>query len=249
MSKCLRFVSVLFVIIAPLHLKAQTLGIEFGGELDRLIGKINNPCGCPFDSGSGTGFNSTISAERSLGLGFSAGIKTRYSHKNISSSIPRDETVIILSADGNADSTTILTTNKLDASISYIGVTPFVEYKIPKIGIFLQTGVGAMFPVSSSIKQIRQLNQTSVVLNGQVVRDLKFQNGSTTEPIEAEDPMSNLNSPQYYASMWLGGEIKVVEDVLYGAVTYDLPLTDVRTSDSWKIASLGAVIGMKFDIK
>jgi hypothetical protein len=249
MIRSLRSLIVALIVFSPVVASAQTIGVEFGATRDQLIGTIKTDCGCGFDEGDGTGYRAAIAFEQSLGLGFSVGLKTGFDQKNIAATVAYTDTAIVQGNDGNTYLEALNLSRKLDVSISYATAMPFVEYSVPAIGVFLQTGMTAAIPVKSSLNITRHLDQTSIISDGHSITDMQFQNGSTTEPIDTEDPISNLNSPQYFASAMLGDEIDIVGAKFVVAVTYDLPLTDVRTTDSWRITSIGAVLGMKFDIK
>jgi hypothetical protein len=245
----LRPLIVLLVLIAPLCARAQTIGIDGGVMRDFEHGVIESTCGCAFDDAKGIGITGAFSAEASMGAGFFAGVRIGYESQNVSANKTLNETAIVQDANGSTDTALLQITRKLDLTFGYMTAMPFIEYKVPVVGVFVQSGFTTMYPLSSSWKLTRELNQTSAIIDGKASNDLKFQNGSTTEPIDDVNPVPELNSPQFAASFAIGEEFELLETKCFVAARANIPLTDVQSIASWRITSLGAVVGMKFEIK
>ncbi|MDP4200479.1 MAG: outer membrane beta-barrel protein [Bacteroidota bacterium] len=256
----------LLALLSPQRIDAQILsrgdlfgpgapppfaGIEVALGKHAQQGTFDASCGCTFQNGDGTGFMGAAFFELPLDYSWAIGLKAGVDFKNTKSTFGITESAIIQSgtAGGAYDTVAQMPLNRIGTvSMTYLNLLPYVQFQFYRMGPFVQAGLQAGMLLSNHFTQQRELTQTSIVVNGSPVTDLRFQNGTIDETLD-DTTITDVSKLRLGLVLSAGYNVQVSErSVLSPLLTYDFPLTTVRTTNAsgWKIGSLYASVELKF---
>lgn len=224
-------------------------GVEVGLGKHAQQGFFDASCGCKFENGEGSGLIASAFFELPLDYEWAIGLKGSFDAKNTSSAVSLNDTAVVQDNSGHTD-TAVLNVNRTSAiSTRYIVVAPYAQYQFFRMGPFLQAGPSIGFLIGSKYEQNRELNTTEANINGNRVTNLRFQNGTLTEPIDKPQDIPDVSGLRIGILLSAGYNIQVSERSVFSPLlTYDFPLTVISNTraSGWKIGSLYASAEIKF---
>jgi hypothetical protein len=128
-------------------------------------------------------------------------------------------------------------------------IAPYAQYQFFRMGPFIQAGPAIDVLIGSDYNQNRELSQTQAVVNGHTANNLRFQNGTLTEPIELPQEIPGVSGLRLGLLLSAGYNIQVSERSVFSPLlTYDFPLTVITNTNAsgWKIGSIYASAELKF---
>ncbi len=243
--------AILLIIVWPLSARAQNqFGIEFGEGFHSQSGEVWDSCGCNPGSGLGSGLTIGILGDVPSYFGLRAGIKARLDYKKTSGSDVFLDSVIVQSGStGQVVAGRIPLTHRLDITATYLSLSPYLSYEIPNTGLYFQFGPSVSDLLSSQLTETRSIKYSTVTLNGQAFNNVVLFNGSNSETT-ADGPISYVNQWRVSALISAGYEIPVGRSTIGPVVSYDYPLTTIRSvnASNWKISSIYGTIVLKFGL-
>ncbi|MDP4242018.1 MAG: hypothetical protein Q8921_04685 [Bacteroidota bacterium] len=227
-------------------LAQNQIGLEFGIGRHMQSGAIKDSCGCIPGNGTGTGFTGALFFEMPMFSGVRAGMKARLDYKKTSSSGIFQDSVVFQSPD-NAGRIPIEHT--LDVSAGYLTLSPYLGYKLPGLGLFFQLGASVSDLVSSELTETRAITTSTVTMNGTTYNNISLPDGSRKETT-ANGDIADASQLRVAAFISAGYEIPISRSILAPMITYDAPLTNVRSlnASGWKISSVYGTIALKFGL-
>ncbi len=225
-------------------------GVEAGLGNHSQQGTFNASCNCAFENGTGSGLMAAAFFELPIDYQWAIGIKVGVDFKNSSSTVGLIESAVIQgSSGGTTDTVAGMHLNRISkVSMTYLNFLPYVQYQFFRMGPFVQVGLQVGMLMSNHFTQQRELTQTSALINGQTIPNLRFQNGTIDETID-DGPITDVSSLRLGLVLAAGYNIQVSErSVLAPMLTYDFPLTTIRSvnASGWKLGSLYASAELKF---
>ncbi|HYM20786.1 MAG TPA: outer membrane beta-barrel protein [Candidatus Kapabacteria bacterium] len=233
------------------------IGVELGLGSHIQQGTYQASCQCTFSGGSFSGFLGGLLFELPLDYEWTIGMGLKFDFKGLNNStIVKDNTAIEVLA-GSSDSVVYvngLAYNRIGTvRETFFSIDPFVRYEFYRNGPFVQAGPGVGLVVASSFKHTRELLNTTVIdNNGNPIPNVHFSDGTTSETLENDTKISNINSLQLTIQAAVGYNIAVGDNaVVAPMLTYSLPITAVRPdilASGWKIQTIYFSAAFKYKI-
>ena len=232
------------------------VGIELGFGKHQQQGTFFAACGCTFQDGTGTGLVGSLVFELPLDYEWSIGLKAGIDFKNTSSTTAGLDSTVIANANPNGkDTSYALGYMAVDRTgtvkTTYAVIAPYVQYQFFRMGPFVQVGPSIGFLIANHFNDLRTLPSTTASVGGTDYTDLRFQTSGTTEETAEDGAITDVSSLRIGLLISAGYNISVSErSVLSPLLTYDFPITPIRTSlaSGWKIGSLYASAVLKFKL-
>jgi hypothetical protein len=232
------------------------IGVELGLATNTQLGTYQAACQCTFDGGSYSGFLGGLLFELPLNYEWTVGMGLKFDFKGLNNSkIVKDDAALTLSAPDTVVYITGLTLQRVGTvRETFFSIDPFVRYEFYRNGPFVQAGPGIGLVMASSFKHTRELLSTTVVdNNGTQYPGVHFPDGTTSETLQDDKKISDINGLQLTIQASVGYNIPVGENsVVAPMLTYSLPITTVRPdilASGWKIQTLyfSAAFKLKID--
>lgn len=213
------------------------IGFEAGVSQDAQIGGFTDPCGCAVQDAKGTGFVAFVLFESPTPFGIRAGVRAGVEMKHLYLSVPLNEEAVLQGhPSSKLDTVVALPVNwNTDITITYLTTEPYVHYKLPWFPLFFEAGTSVSGVISSNLRQTRETTNHET-----------FQNGTSIEELSDTTIHDLQTRVAIVASM--GYEFEVMGMSLSPTLTYESPLTDVQSSNSWRISSVIASLAFKFSL-
>lgn len=236
------------------------VGVELGFGNHQQSGTFQAACRCEFDQGTGTGFMGSLLFELPLSYEWVVGFKGGIDFKNTSGTVPVSDTATIQFQKNDSVATGVIGFNRIgQVKVTYLSLTPFVQYQFFRLGPFIQVGVDVELAMSSHFTHTRELTTSTVQLHdkngnpiGQPLTNVRFTNGTMDETLQ-DGTITDLNSMQLGALLTVGYDISLTErSVVAPMISYEFPFTVMRNNgdlaNNWKISTLYASIGLKYKL-
>ncbi len=233
------------------------IGIELGMGSHIQTGTFQAICKCEFSGGSGNGFLGGLLFELPVSYEWTFGLGVKFDFKNFTTStVVHDTAVITYVEKDSISSGPFGFTRNGSVKETFLVLAPFVRYEFFRNGFFLQAGPGIGFLISSKFTHTRELNNSTITLdNGDVIHNVRFENGTRSETLES-GKIASAVSTRISALVTAGWDIPVGDNaVIAPMVTYDFPFTTVRPNllgingaADWKISSLYFTVGLKYKL-
>jgi hypothetical protein len=212
-------------------------------------GTFNATCGCTFENGDGNGLLAGAFFELPIDYEWAVGLALGFDAKHTASTVSQPDTAIVQDDQGNTDLAVLDINRTSSITTKYLMIAPYAQYQFFRMGPFIQAGPSIGVLIGSDYQQNRNLQQTDAVINGQQAHNLRFQNGTLTQPIDASQPIPDVSGLRLGLLVSAGYNIQVSERSVFSPLlTYDFPLTVISTTRAtgWKIGSLYASAEIKF---
>jgi hypothetical protein len=212
-------------------------------------GTFSASCGCTFESGDGNGLLAGAFFELPIDYEWAIGLAAGYDGKHTATKVDRNEEAIVQDQNGNTDKAILEVDRTSSIKTNYLLIAPYAQYQFFRMGPFVQAGPAIDVLIGSTYEQNRELVQTKATINGQLATNLRFQNGTTTEPIDTQQEIPGVAGLRLGLLISAGYNIQVSERSVFSPLlTYDFPLTTISTTNAngWKIGSLYASAEIKF---
>jgi hypothetical protein len=235
------------------------VGVELGFGNHQQQGMFQAACKCEFDQGTGTGFMGSLMFELPLSYEWVVGFKGGIDFKNTTGTVAVNDVATIQFQKNDSVATGVIGFNRIGVNkITYLSLTPFVQYQFFRLGPFVQVGVDVELAMSSHFTHTRELTTSNVTeydANGNVVgtlNNVRFTNGTMDETLQ-DGTITDLNSLQLGALLTVGYDISLNErSVVAPMISYEFPFTLMRANgdlaNNWKISTLYASIGLKYKL-
>jgi hypothetical protein len=229
------------------------IGVELGLGSHIQQGTYEANCHCTFSGGSYSGFLGGLLFELPIDYEWTVGLGLKFDFSGLNNSTIVIDTAALDVHQPSGSDTVIkvpsLAMNRTGTvRETMLGINPFVRYEFYRNGPFVQVGPGIGLVLSSSFKHTRELLSTTVAGYSGV----HFADGTTTETLQDDKKIQNINSLQLTIQATVGYNIPMSETaVIAPMLTYSLPITPVRPdvfSTGWKITTLYFSAAFKFKI-
>jgi len=232
------------------------IGLQIGLGQHAQQDTFQGNCNCTFENGTGSGLLAMGLFELPLDYEWAVGLMVGPDFKNFNVSAPVNEVGVVkyvVNGVEKVDSTSVIPLQRTaDVKTTYLAILPYVQYQFFRMGPFLQGGLDVGYLMASKFSQNRDLLNDALVLpNGDHVQNLRFSNGTKSESLQDENPITGVSKIRLALVISAGYNLAVSERSVFSPLlSYDFPLTTIRNENAanWKIGSLYASAVLKFKL-
>ncbi|MDP4221539.1 MAG: hypothetical protein Q8916_06545 [Bacteroidota bacterium] len=227
-----------------------SVGVEGGWMRNFQSGRLDARCGCSdLDAGRADSWIADFFVGSEFSRYFSLGVKVGIDNNSTTAtSLSRDSSTVASVGDQRIVRGILDLKGTIDVTLSYLFVAPYLNFTPFGRGFFLQLAPEFGTLLSSHLRQIRELANTTIISGGDTVTNIRFQNGSTRETLQ-DGPVQDVNKLHVSLIIAAGYDFRISEDFfLLAGGSYHVPLTmissDPQTSH-WKISSVTIGLGIR----
>jgi hypothetical protein len=229
-----------------------SIGAEGGWMRNSQSGSFQLICKCTSEDGKGNSGIGALFAEFKVNSYLAFGIKLGLDHKStLESSTITDTATIVNFSNGSIEPGVIPVNRVITVTATYFFFAPY--YKISPFGegFFIQIAPELGILMSSNLTHTRMTNGTVTLSNGDVITNVRFQNGTQQETLQ-DGAITDVRNTRIALLFVAGYDIPIFGNFsIFPEASYNFPLTNISTSandSNWKISSFALTLGLKYGI-